>query len=130
MLEKKIAFGVSEPWHDFPPERGEELPGLDLPGIFNCSFASDPEVLTAVGWYGQGRHVVANDIETSFRTEREDYRFRMKQPATGLLGRTEVIQRACFASTVRIVKTIRLHGTYREIPRALIDRGIRVIHLL
>ena len=35
---------------DFPPERGEELPGLDLPGIFNCSFASDPEVLTAVGW--------------------------------------------------------------------------------
>ena len=49
--------------------------------------------------YGQGRHVVANDIETSFRTEREDYRFRMKQPATGLLGRWEPISCTVYGTT-------------------------------
>lgn len=49
-LEKGTVFSVSEPWHDFPPDKQKALPGLGLVELFNCSFASDMGVLSAVGW--------------------------------------------------------------------------------
>lgn len=73
---------------------------------------------------------MASNIAPAFANAQEDRRFRMRISTAGLKKHQSAIQQACLQSPVRIVKTIRLRGIYRSIPKQLIDKGIKVIHLL
>lgn len=123
-------FGIFEPFHDYQDvttAAGDlNLPsGLNWQALFDCSFADDHTVIGAVGWRGQGRHRLADQIKhlkptpdsstlpwgEGRRPLKEERLFRLR-PGAGRAGfdfrYAPYIKRACQTSGVRIVKTIRL----------------------
>eukprot|EP00040_Diaphanoeca_grandis_P032334 m.195765 g.195765 ORF g.195765 m.195765 type:complete len:355 (-) comp32585_c0_seq1:63-1127(-) len=125
------AFMIGEPWHDFQPEQDKVLPGLVLENLFDCSFIDDPDVLRAVGWRGQGRHMLADSIQPFYNKVKET-RFRFSRDKNIL--QTEVYKKRllsrCHSSRLRIVKTIRLTRRYQNISEDLVDSDLKVIQLI
>jgi hypothetical protein len=125
-------FAVFEPYHDYGDvtTAAGDLnlpPGLNWQALFDCSFTDDHTVLGAVGWRGQGRHRLADQIihlkpqpdpsvppwGEGDRPKKEERIFRLR-PGSGRAGfdyrYAPYIKQACQASGVRVVKTIRLYG--------------------
>lgn len=105
-MNRTDIFGVYEPFHDYPDVTTDEkqladhnIPsGLNWQSLFDCTFTEDPDVLGAVGWRGQGRHKLADQIKhlrpwpaggrrwgTKPRPFREERNFRL-QPGVGKAG--------------------------------------------
>jgi len=128
-LNHPKAFVISEPWHDFPSESKTDLKGLDLANLFSCNFIDNPEVLAAVGWRGQGRHMIADNIKP-FLTKVKETKFRYSHDTNYIQQYKEMISSKCLSSFLRVVKTIRLKQKYTNISTDLLNENLRVIHLI
>lgn len=123
-------FTLSEPFHDY---YDSALPGLDYNHLFDCSFASNLSVLSAVAWHGQGGNTLAKNIRNAKSSSKHrgiQKSLKVEWKSEQLQSKAEYIQTLCLQRKTRLIKTVRFVRHNAKLPQPLLDAGLKIIHLI